>query len=132
MDLSPIVNALVPIAAAVVTTCVPVAVGYLIHKVGLDKDSALRDSLNTALTNGIGQAVLYGQKQGDAALSNVQIKNGALAAMVAYAAANAPDAIKHFGLTPDDVAQKAAGLLAQHLAYTAAPASPPVVPEAKA
>ncbi len=132
MNFSPLINDLIGILLSLAGVSVPVFTGFFIKKVGLEKDTALRDSLNTALTNSIGAALTYGQKLGDSKLSNVTIKNGALAAAVEYVIANAPDAIKHFGLTTQVITEKATNFLHKHLDATAPaePEVPDVVPPA--
>jgi hypothetical protein len=122
MNLSPIVDAIGALAAAVITTCTPIITLKVTTWLGVKMDTEHRMALNAALQNGLGIALKYGQDAGDHALSNVVIKNASVSAAVAYVNANAGDAVSYFGLTDAGIAEKVGAQLATllHVTNTAA------------
>ena len=86
---------------------------YITPWIGAQMEAKARDSLNTALANGV--AIAMQKVEGaEKAHSDVQVK-GAIAAWAAqYAIDHAPGAINKFGLDPNQLALKA-------LAYVPAP-----------
>jgi len=73
-------------------------------KFGLDIEKNHRDALQTAIKNAAGLAL----NQAEAAVSDktITVGNPLLAAGAKYVIEAVPDAIKFFGLTPENVAQK--------------------------
>ena len=112
MNLAPIFDAVATLAGAVIIACVPIVTFKVTSWLGVKMDSEHRDSLNMSVSNAVGEALKVGQTAGDKALSNVTIKNAALNAAVAYVNANASDAVAHFGLTDETIAQKVSNKLA--------------------
>jgi hypothetical protein len=101
--------------AAAVGALISAGVGWLIvllnRKLGLSIDDSMRSSLQTAATNAAGLVLnQFGNR-----LSGVKIdvKNELIADAVNYVLQAAPDAVAHFGLTPDLIAQKILALLPQ-------------------
>jgi hypothetical protein len=133
MNLAPLLDVAVSLASAVLMACIPIVTIKFTSLLGVKMDSEQRDSLNSAVTAGLGKALQFGQEAGDHALSNVTIKNAALATAVGYVTANAPDAVAHFGLTNSAIAEKVAAHLALALHETGnAPASEPAKADATA
>jgi hypothetical protein len=130
---APIVDALVTLAGAVITVCVPIVTLKLTNWLGVKMDSEHRDALNAAIETALGKALQFGQAAGDSALANVTIKNAALSAAVTYVDGNAGEAVAFFGLTDAGIAEKLAARLAKLLHVTNdAPASDPAKAEATA
>lgn len=91
-------------------------------------DSVLANGLNTALQNGV--AIAMNKIGGvEAAHSTVEVKGLVQSMAAQYAIDHAPDAISHFGLSPEQVATKALAYLPPAPAVVAAIA-PPVTPPA--
>lgn len=110
-----IYNVLQPYLLALVSVVATAIVGWLAEllrrKFNLDIDAAHRDALQTALTNGAG--LLIG-KAGDALASRkLDLKSAALAEAVNYVLQSVPDAIRHFGITPEAIAEKLQAKLPQ-------------------
>lgn len=79
---------------------------YITPWIGAQMEAKARDSLNTALANGVAIAMTK-VENAEQAHSSVEVK-GQLAAWAAqYAIDHAPDAIKKFGLDPNQLALKA-------------------------
>lgn len=97
--------------AAVVATLGGWGVALLNKKLGLSIDDSLRQSLQTAVTNAAG-LVLH-QLDNKLAGVTIDVRNEMAAAAVNYVLAAAPDAVKHFGLTPDAIAEKIKAALPQ-------------------
>jgi len=130
MNLSPLLDAAAGLAGAVITVCTPIITLKVNSWLGVKMDAEHRDALNVAIETGLGKVLQFGQEAGDHALSNVTIKNAALATAVSYVTANAPDAVSHFGLTNSAIAEKIAARLAKALHETGnAPASDPTKTE---
>lgn len=74
------------------------------EKLGIDIEAGHRDALQAALTNAAGLAIA---KAGDAALA-IRLPKGHdfVEDALDYVRRAAPDAMKHFGLTPDAVRDK--------------------------
>lgn len=66
---------------------------------GITIEAGLRDTLQTALTNGAGLAL--NKIEAATAGMKIDVKNAAVAEAVTYVMKGAPDAIAHFGLTPE-------------------------------
>lgn len=107
-----------------VTTAVSVLIGWVLllvkQKTGLSIDDSMRDALQSAVTNAAGLVLnkLGNQLQG----RTIDVKNEFVAAAINYVLKNAPDAVEHFGIKPDDIAHKIVAKLPQ-IANTSAPAN---------
>lgn len=106
-------NGLVPYIVAALGALVSAAVGWLVYlvnrKLGLSIDDSLRDSLQTAAANAAGLVV--GGLGNRLAGVTLDVRSALVADAVNYVLKAAPDAVAHFGLTPDAVAQKILALL---------------------
>lgn len=110
-----IYNVLQPYLLAVVSVLATAIVGWLAEllrrKFNLDIEAAHREALQTALMNGAG--LLIG-KAGDAfAGRKLDLKSALLAEGVNYVLQAVPDAIRHFGITPEAIAEKLQAKLPQ-------------------
>lgn len=110
-----IYNAPQPYLLAVVSVVAAAIVGWLgellRRKFNLDIDAAHREALQTALTNGAG--LLLGKAGGAIATRKIDLKNAALAEAVNYVLQAVPDAIRHFSVTPESIAEKLQAKLPQ-------------------
>jgi hypothetical protein len=108
-------NILQPYLLAVVSVAATAIVGWLAEllrrKFNLDIDAAHREALQTALTNGAG--LMIGKTGGLVAGKRLDLKSAALAEAVNYVLQAVPDAIRHFGITPEAVAEKLQAKLPQ-------------------
>lgn len=126
INLAPLLDTLVSLAAAIVAACVPIVTVKLTGWLGVKLDTEHQFALNAALENALGVALKFGQQAGDSALSNVTLKNASVAAAVAYVNANAGKAVSYFGLSEEQIAEKIAARLAVllHTTGTAPPDNP--------
>lgn len=104
VDIRPLIDLGIQIVGACILAAVGVLVPYALRKFKLDIDAGHRDAIEKALA----AAVNYGiQKAG--ALSNkvdpIEVKNEAVAAAASYAVSKVPDALKHFDITPEKLAE---------------------------
>jgi hypothetical protein len=110
-----IYNVLQPYLLAIVSVAATAIVGWLAEllrrKFNLDIDAAHREALQTALTNGAG--LLIGKAGSAIAGEKLDLKSVAIAEAVNYVLQAVPDAIRHFGITPEAVAEKLQAKLPQ-------------------
>lgn len=110
-----IYDVLQPYLLAVVSVVATAITGWLAEllrrKFNLDIDAAHREALQTALTNGAG--LLIGKAGSAISGKRIDMKNAALAEAVLYVLEAVPDAIRHFGITPEAVAEKLQAKLPQ-------------------
>lgn len=110
-----IYNVAQPYLVAVVSVLATAIVGWLAEllrrKFNLDIDAAHRDALQTALMNGAG--LLIGKAGSALAGKKLDLKSAVLAEAVNYVLQAVPDAIRHFGITPEAVAEKLQAKLPQ-------------------
>lgn len=108
VSLSPIINQLVEIGVLVLTGVVTWAVArvqsYIRKNIGLTIDDKTRTLLEAAIDNGIAYAAKKIEVEG--AGLTVDAKNAQVAAAANYVVAHAPDALKHFGVTPEALTRK--------------------------
>lgn len=113
-----------PYIVAAIGALITAAVGWLImlanKKLGISIDDSMRRSLQTAATNAAG--LVLNQLGNQLSGVKVDVKNQLVADAANYVIKAAPDAVAHFGLTPDAIAQKIVALLPQ-VANTTTPAS---------
>jgi uncharacterized protein with beta-barrel porin domain len=123
MDLSPLTDSTVTLASAGIAALCPVLVVKLSTFFKLNLDQAHRDAIASALETALGIGLQIAKEAGDTQLANVNVKSAALAAMVGYVKQSVPDAVGHFSLTDDALAQQATAKLATVLHTTAAAAA---------
>ncbi|HTI02535.1 MAG TPA: hypothetical protein VL752_16415 [Acidisoma sp.] len=126
MNLSPLMDAAVTLVSAIFAACAPVLLLKLSAMLKLNLDQSHRDAVAHALQTALGIGLQIAQETGDAKLANVNVRSAALAAMVGYVKQAVPEAVTHFALTDDAIAQKAAAHLAATLHVTSV-ATPPVL-----
>jgi hypothetical protein len=109
-------------AAAILITAVIGYVANLIRqKTGIDIETAHREALQQALTNAIGLVInKFGTEIGDKVIN---VGSPVLRDAISYVNRAVPDAVKHFGLTPEQLAEKLAAKLGL-AAVTATEANP--------
>jgi hypothetical protein len=115
VDIGGFWTALLPYIASAVGGLITFLVGWVLvlvkSKLGLSIDDSMRASLQTAATNATGLVL---NKLGNTLNGKtVDVGNVLVADAVNYVMKAAPDAIAHFGLTPDAIAQKILALLPQ-------------------
>jgi uncharacterized membrane protein len=97
-----------PYLLALVSVLATAIVGWLAEllrrKFSLEIDAAHRDALQTALANGAG--LVLTRIGGTLAGKKVDLKHALIADSVNYVLQAVPDAIRHFGVTPESVAEK--------------------------
>lgn len=123
---SDIAGFILPTIQAVVSALLLYSVGWLAlllkTKLGVSIDDSMRSSIQTAATNAAGLVLnqLGNSLQG----KTITVQTPFIADAVNYVLKNAPDAVAHFGLTPDAIAQKIVALLPQ-IANTTTTANTP-------
>lgn len=123
MDLSPLTDSTVTLASAGIAALCPVLVLRLSAFFKINLDQTHRDAIASALETALGLGLQIAKEAGDTQLANVNVKSATVAAMVGYVKQSVPDAVSHFGLTDDALAQKATAKLATVLHTTAAAAA---------
>jgi uncharacterized membrane protein len=97
-----------PYLLALVSVLATAIVGWLAEllrrKFSLDIDAAHRDALQTALANGAG--LVLTRIGGSLVGKKVDLKHALIADSVNYVLQAVPDAIRHFRITPESVAEK--------------------------
>lgn len=117
---------IMPTIQAVITALILYGVGWLAlllkTKLGVSIDDSMRASIQTAATNAAGLVLnqLGNQLQG----KTIEVGTPFIADAVNYVLKNAPDAVAHFGLTPETIAEKIIALLPQ-IANTTTTATTP-------
>jgi len=104
-----------PYLMAVVSVVATAIVGWLAEllrrKFSLDIEASHREALQTALANGAG--LLLGKLGGTLAGKTLDLKSAVLAEAVNYVLQSVPDAVRHFGVTPEAIAEKISAKLSQ-------------------
>jgi hypothetical protein len=127
IDLGAAATTWMPILTGIVGAVVFVLAGWVLaigtKKLGISIDDSMRNSLQTAARNAAG--LLLNQLGNQLSGKVIDVKNPLVAQAANYVITHAPDAIDHFGLTPDVIAEKVLALLPQ-VANTATvtPAAP--------
>lgn len=102
IDLAPVLLQIVlPIAGAVLSALIPLAVAKLATFLHLKANSEDRKALLDAADNAVALALKAARDNAGGAV--VDVHNASVAAAVDYLTTNLPDAIKRLGLTPDAV-----------------------------
>jgi hypothetical protein len=107
VDLSPLLQVLIdyvagPLAAVMSALLLAILSRYL-KKLGLENDEKVRIYLNDALQNGIEFALNKARLSAGGARLTVDLHNETAAVAARYVLDKVPDAIKHFGITPEKV-----------------------------
>lgn len=118
--LNTLLDALRPVLTELATILLLAGGGYALkllkEKTGIDIEASRREALQTALTNAAGSLVA---RLGSGTFAmRLDAASPGIADGIAYVRSAAPDAIKHFGLTERDIAEK----LVAKLGVLAAPA----------
>lgn len=104
-----------PYLLVLVSVMATAIVGWLAEllrrKFHLDIEASHREALQTALTNGAG--LLLGKLGGALAGRKLDLKSAVLAEAVNYVLQSVPDAVRHFGVTPEALAEKIQAKLSQ-------------------
>jgi hypothetical protein len=115
MDLSPLSDAAVTLASAAFAALTPLVVIKLNAFLKLNLDQTHRDAVSSALETALGLGLQLAKEAGDSHLANVSVRSAAVGAMVGYVKQAVPEAIGHFGLSDEAIAQKASAKLATAL-----------------
>lgn len=115
MDLSPVTDLAVALASAAVAAIAPILVTKLNAFLRLNLDQTHRNAVSSALETALGLGLQLAKEAGDGHLTNANVRSAALTAMVGYVKQAVPEAVGHFGLTDDAIAQKASAKLATAL-----------------
>jgi hypothetical protein len=92
------------ILGPLVATLVSVLAVQANRWLGWKIEGELRDGLQTAIHNAAGLAVARGVKA--AAGAQINVRSQAVADAIAYVEKSAPDALKHFDITPESLREK--------------------------
>ena len=104
VDFSPIANALVSLAAIVVTTAAPILIAAMLRRFKWANNADLEKSLDAAANAAAGAAYKFAAERiNDGGLKNVAIHNAALAMGAQYVASHMPETLTQLGLSPDQV-----------------------------
>lgn len=114
IDLSPLVQALIGTAAAVITLSAPVVAALIAKRLHLEDNSQAKDAINGAVQTGAGLA--YSALVAESGKpASVEIKSAALALGLNHVISTVPDALKKVGVTDNAVAEMVAGRLGMFL-----------------
>ncbi|WP_046869346.1 hypothetical protein [Microvirga massiliensis] len=108
VDVGSIFGALQPLLTEMITVLIAIALTWLWNllrcKFGLEIEAKHREALQTSLTNAAGLIVA---RAGTAATGlRLDVRSVLLAEAVEYVLKAAPDALKHFDLTPESIREK--------------------------
>ncbi len=137
INIAPIMQVCVAFAGAAITASTPYAV-YLIEKfwakaAHIELTAQQKDAVTGACQQGANLAYEFLVSEGSA-ISNIPIKNSALATGVNHVLSSVPDAIKAMGINQDQIERmvkaRLGGLLAQDAGVTVAEDAPAATPAA--
>lgn len=103
VDLSPVLQLTIELLGAVVLALAGWAVTKFGKKLGLENDAKIRQYLDEAIKNGVAFAEQKLKEQAGK-IDEVDVKNAKVAEAANYVIKAVPDAIKHFGVTPEKLA----------------------------
>lgn len=107
IDLKPLIDGLVPYIVAAVGGVITVLGGlltlWLKQKFNIDVDAKYREAWQQSATNAAGDLIARGAVKIEQATGRLVIENKDMATVINTVIARVPDAVKHFGLTPDDI-----------------------------
>lgn len=100
-------EAIKPYLVEIMAALVSLLIGWVVAKIskltGLNIEARHREALQSALTNGVNYGI---EKMGrSAAGMTLDVKNVLIADGIRYVQNSVPDAIRHFGLTPERIRQ---------------------------
>lgn len=125
VSFAPLITALLPYLATLLSLLATAALGWLAtllqKKVNIDLTQSSRDALHSALTTGINLALSKLQPEGGKL--TLDVKDKTIAQAITWAETSVPEAIQHFGLTPDALRSMVASKL--NVADPAVPSIPP-------
>lgn len=117
IDLSPILQALLGLAAAVVTGAVPFVVPLIRQRMHIAISADMEQRLDRALNAAAGIAYKLASESIDkGGLSNVSVHSQALARATQYVATHVPDTMATLGVTQDNVRDMVSARLGSLLA----------------
>lgn len=106
ITLAPIVQTLLPYVLAVVGSLITAVGGWMTYllkkKFNIDIDAGMREALQTAATNGAAKVIAG--LQGNFENMKIDVGSPLVAEAIRYVEAHAPDAIKHFGVNQNTLA----------------------------
>lgn len=114
VDISPIVQALVGTAAAVITVATPFVTVWINSHLKIKNDSLLAQRISTGV-EAMGQIAIAEANSLGAHNPTVEIKNQAVASAVSQASAGMNTAMALTGITPDTIAKRVQGYLAANM-----------------
>lgn len=121
--------AIAPYINAAVNAFIVAIIGWIAlkfkQKTGIDIEAGHRDAIARALQNQAGSLIADGMASVDK-LGKVTVSSASLAQSVNDLMKSVPDAVKHFGITPDKIAQRIVDTIPQ-LASTPTPVATPIV-----
>lgn len=121
--LQAIIGAVFSILGVVATAAIGVMAHRIDKKTGIEIDDNTRQYLNNALQNGL----KYAENKARSAAENIEdpvIKNKVVADAANYVTQNVPDALAHFGVTPDQLGDLLVARLTQEKGAANEPISP--------
>lgn len=114
VDLSPLVDAMLPTLLAVLGALVSAALAWLfrlfVKYTGVQLDERHRKTLEGMVLSKLRQ-MLIDTYEGNRSALRVSTKSQIIAELAGYATRKAPDAVRHFKLKPDDLEEFVAGRL---------------------
>lgn len=129
ISVKPLIEQIIPylVAAfgAIITALAGMAVKYIHDKTGVEIDAGHREAIQTAATN---MAALLIKRIEAKVPTDIHVGSQALADAANNAIAAVPDAVAHFGITPENMAEKVTAKATIMLAGAPAPA--PVIVQA--
>jgi hypothetical protein len=124
VDLWPIAEQLLAVVTAVLAVAVPLVVRHYLNAwLGIRLDEKHAATLDAALRRGLTYAADKVEEKGRAA-TVVDVRNEMLAGAAGYALRRVPDAVRHFGLTPEALAEMARARLMLELEPVVVPVEP--------
>jgi hypothetical protein len=132
LDLTPLLNVLLPIVAAIVGTSMPIITALIFKRFGIANDSDMAKKVDAALQDGGGMLYEYCTRH-EGGLANVDVRNAGTAAVLQHITNQVGPELTALGYTPDHVANMLKGELGQLLAGdpSVTAGAPPQVPAVK-
>jgi uncharacterized membrane protein len=122
--LAPWMEMLLSAVSIIVTAIIAYVANLIRQKTGIDIEARHREALQTALANGAGLIInKLGSSIGD---KTIDVRSPLIRDAVNYVSTAAPDAIRNFGLAPDQLAEKLVAKLGLAAAPAAAATATPV------
>jgi len=102
--LAPWLEMLVGAIAVLIAALLSWITAMIKQKTGIDIEARHREALQTALTNGAG--LILAKVKDSVAGKEIDVRSEIVRDAISYVNQAAPDAVKKFGLTPQDLAEK--------------------------